>query len=316
MVNHDNQFHSLLVPGKAKKGIASHNKTERIQRDQIGGTAISGVGRICDVIQEVGSDDTGLGRWSWISLHGGTTTTRIISAYLPRKPNRNSRGRTVWEQHKRYFEARGDMRYPSTIFILDILKLIKQWISSGDHVILAMDANQDVYSGKLAQELNREPYNMTCLLQRAMGVTVPNSHFSGKGKISTIFGSPGVLTGHGMCYPHWYGIGDHRVMVLEIAASSAFEGSYPTIATPTARILSCRTRRHKDKYCTRLQQLTTEHRMKDRLTKIHLLKGEEYILTHNKWDNELGDYMRNAESTCSHYKDGTIAFSPTVGQWL
>jgi len=63
-VNSDNQFHSLLSPGRAKKGIASHNTTERIQRDQMGGTAITGVGRICDVITEVGHDSTGLGRWS------------------------------------------------------------------------------------------------------------------------------------------------------------------------------------------------------------------------------------------------------------
>ena len=58
-----------------------------------------------------------------------------------------------------------------------------------------MDANQDVYSGKLAQELATDPINMTCLMQRAMGEKVPNSHFSGKGQISTVFGSPGVATG-------------------------------------------------------------------------------------------------------------------------
>ena len=315
-VDNDNQFHSILTPGRAKKGIASHNTTERIHRGQPGGTAIAGIGRICDVIKEVGSDKTGLGRWSWVSLHGGSTTTRIISAYLPRRPNKHSKGRTVWEQHSRYFEGRGDMRYPATIFIEDLLRLIKPWITSGDHVILAIDANQDVYSGKLARELATEPINMTCLMQRAVGEKVPNSHFSGKGQISTIFGSPGVVTGNGMCYPHWYGIGDHRVMVLEIAALAAFEGSYPTISTPTARILSCRTKRHKEKYCKRLRQLVSDHKMDERLQRIGYLTDEQYTLEHNQWDNELGDYMRSAERHCSHYKDGSIEFSPTVGQWL
>ena len=281
-VDNDNQFHSLLAPGRAKKGIASHNTTERIHRDQPGGTEITGIGRICDVITEVGSDKTGLGRWSWVSLSGGSTTTRIISAYFPRRPNRNSKGRTVWEQHSRYFEGKGDMRYPSTIFIEDLLGLIKPWTTSGDHVILAMDANQDVYSGKLSQELATEPINMTCLMQQAMGEKVPNSHFSGKGQISTVFGSPGVATGNGMCYPHWYGVGDHRVMVLEIAALNAFEGSYPTISTPTARILSCRTKRHKVKYCKRLQQLVVEHQMDTRLQVIGSLTDEQYTLAHNQ----------------------------------
>ena len=140
-VNPDNQFHSLLSPGRAKKGVASHNTTERIQRDQMGGTAITGVGRICDVITEVGQDSTGLRRWSWITLHGGNTTTRIISAYLPRKPNKHSEGRTVWEQQTRYFEAKGDMRYQSTIFISDLLSLISEWTTAGDHIVLSIDAN-------------------------------------------------------------------------------------------------------------------------------------------------------------------------------
>ena len=126
------------------------------------------------------------------------------------------------------------MRYPSTIFIDDLLQVISKWSTAGDHVILSIDANQDVYSGKLAQELRHDPLNMSCLLQRAMVEPVPNSHFTGKGKISTIFGTPGVITGNGMCYPHWYGIGDHRIMVLEIAAHNAFEGVHPTIATPSA----------------------------------------------------------------------------------
>jgi hypothetical protein len=157
---------------------------------------------------------------------------------------------------------------------------------------------------------------MTCLLQRAMGEPVPNSHFTGKGQISTIFGTPGIITGNGMCYPHWYGIGDHRVMVLEIAAYNAFEGAYPTIATPTARILSCKTKRHKDKYCKRLHALLDEHKMERRLSAIQCLDNENYAIAHNKWDSELGDYMRSAENVCSHYCDGTIAFSPSVGQWL
>ena len=105
-------------------------------------------------------------------------------------------------------------------------------------------------------------------------------------------------------------------MVLEITAYSAFEGTYPTISTPKAKILSCRTQRHKQKYCARLKQLTYEHRMSERLYKISQLEGEAYVSAHHQWDLELGNYMRSAEHSCTHYKDGTIEFSPTVGQWL
>jgi len=56
--------------------------------------------------------------------------------------------------------------------------------------------------------------------------------------------------------------------------------------------------------------------MDKHLQEISSLTGEQYTLAHNQWDNELGDYMRSAELHCSHYKDGSIKFSPTVGQWL
>jgi hypothetical protein len=75
MVDTHNQFLALLAPSKATKGIAAHNNTERIQKDQAGGTAIAGIGRICDAISHIGRDQTGLGRWAWIRLGSGTTTT-------------------------------------------------------------------------------------------------------------------------------------------------------------------------------------------------------------------------------------------------
>ena len=316
MVDLNHQLTNLLVPGIAKKVVTANNTHERIHRDQKGGTAIAGIGRICDVISEVGYDTTGLGRWTWVKLGQAPHTTRVVSAYLPCKPGRNSRGRTVWEQHSRYFEARGDMRYPSTIFVEDLLHMFKHWIQQGEHVLLAIDANQDVYTGRLASMLKESPYNMHCMLEEAMGEKVPNSHFSGDRKISTFFGTPGIVTGHGMCYPHWFGIGDHRVMLLEISAKAAFNGAYPTIATPAARTLNCKIDRIKRQYCDKLEQLTVAHKMKERLNNIEFLQGEEYSIAHNKWDTELGEYMRCAEKLSTKHRGGSLDYSPTVGQWL
>ena len=97
-----------------------------------------------------------------------------------------------------------------------------------------LDANQDVYSGKLAHALSAGDTDLYCLMEPVLGEQVPNSHFRGTGKISTIFGTPGLVQGHAMCYPHWYGIGDHRVFVLELSATSLYGGDLPAIPNPTA----------------------------------------------------------------------------------
>ena len=320
MVDKDNQLNALLAPGTATKVVTAHNKTERMQRHQAGGTAIAGIGRICDNITDTGSDHTGLGRWSWIRLGRGNTSTRIISAYLPHKPGRHSRGRTVWEQHSRYFEARGDPRYPSTIFIEHLLNLLSQWIAQGDHILLAIDANQDIYKGRLALRLKEPPFNMSCMLEEATGQKVPNSHFSGNRQISTIFGSCGIVTGQGVCFPHWFGIGDHRVMVLEISAKAAFNGTNPTIVTPKARTLNSKIPRLRRQYCNTLSRLTQHHRMQrkfDVLTHLGpILTTEQFQYLHNKHDNELGTLMRSAEKQCTKRYTASLEFSPTVGQWL
>ena len=97
MVDKQNHFLALLAPGTATKGVTAHNKTENIQKDQAGGTAIVGIGRICDNISCKGADHTGLGRWAWLRLGKGNTSTRVISSYLPHKPGRTqTRAKLLW----------------------------------------------------------------------------------------------------------------------------------------------------------------------------------------------------------------------------
>ena len=55
------QLADLMSPGHMKRGITAHNTHENFHRDQVGGTAILGIGRICYLISDKGSDPTGLG---------------------------------------------------------------------------------------------------------------------------------------------------------------------------------------------------------------------------------------------------------------
>ena len=65
------QFSDLISPGYTKRGITAHNTHENFHQDQVGGTAVMGVGRLCDLISDMGRDPSGLGRWSWIKLGTG-----------------------------------------------------------------------------------------------------------------------------------------------------------------------------------------------------------------------------------------------------
>ena len=90
---------------------------------------------------------------------------RSNSAYLAGKPDLwKSKGKTRWEQEQRYFVKRGDLRDPSDIFVANLLAFIRVWCNKGFQVILALDANQNVYDGPLASTLRQVPFHMGCLM--------------------------------------------------------------------------------------------------------------------------------------------------------
>ena len=322
-VEEEKQLLHLLAPNTTRKGVCAHNATlgSRISREQVGGTAVAAIGRICDVVKETGKDPTGLGRYSWVKIGDGKRTTRVVSGYLPCKPDKKkSKGRTRYEMEERYFQAKDDWRDPREIFVSDIIAQFTTWRAQGEQIILAIDANTNVYNGHLAQALAASPINMHCMMEEAMGCPVPNSHVNGKDPITTIFGTPGLVTGDGMVYPHWYGLGDHRVFILELTADSVFGGELPAIAVPTSRALNCKVSRVRQQYCKVLKALSSRHKMHEKLKDLETLdenvSAAQYQLMHNKWDNEWGDFMASAEDQCSKFKNCSIEYSPTVGMWI
>eukprot|EP00956_Cyclotella_meneghiniana_P028832 scaffold68204_cov23-Cyclotella_meneghiniana.AAC.4 len=60
--------------------------------------------------------------------------------------------------------------------------------------------------------------------------------------------------------------------------------------------------------------------MHEKLLRLKVLdesvSAADYQLMHNKWDDELGDFMASAEEQCPKFKSCQIEYSPTVGLWL
>ncbi len=75
-------FCNLFRGGKPTRGSCAFNTNDaKIKRDQWGGTCVTALGWFSTFVFEVGTDNTGLGRWSWVHVGGGGKTTRIITAY-------------------------------------------------------------------------------------------------------------------------------------------------------------------------------------------------------------------------------------------
>ena len=119
-----------------------YNKQELIRASwkQVGGTSH-------------GVDPCGLGRWSWVRIRGKHDQyTRFVSGY---RPCHNARGTgSVWSQHVRYYRGEGIQDpHPRNLFIEEITTTIQAWMQEGNHVVLGLDANEDVRFGTVQKDL-------------------------------------------------------------------------------------------------------------------------------------------------------------------
>jgi hypothetical protein len=75
----------------------------------------------------------------------------IVSAYRPCQSDGTG---GVFQQHRRALSVLGDHCDPLDAFIQDLQDDIAQWKEAGDHLILGMDANEDVQSGSVASSFS------------------------------------------------------------------------------------------------------------------------------------------------------------------
>jgi hypothetical protein len=55
----------------------------------------------------------------------------------------------VFQQHVRALGANNDFWHPCTALLEDLTSAIAEWKLEGDHIVLGMDANEDVRGGEV-----------------------------------------------------------------------------------------------------------------------------------------------------------------------
>ena len=104
----------------------SHNVHERFSTNQQGGTCMMTNEHIGSFVTSQGSDEEGLGRWSWIKLTGKQITTRVITAYMPCNTRKQAVHATM-AQHRRYWKLQGNRQCPRKLLRNDLITKLKEW---------------------------------------------------------------------------------------------------------------------------------------------------------------------------------------------
>ena len=88
-----------------------------------------------------------------ITAREGGHRTRIITAYQPVSQKNEAKLKVVYNQHRRHFESKGIQGCARELFRRHLLTELKKWRKAGDRIILAMDTNDDIDTGKISRAI-------------------------------------------------------------------------------------------------------------------------------------------------------------------
>ena len=264
------RFDRLVGMGVDQRFIAAHNVHDNT-RCQPGGTLIAAYGRAVGFGSvEVGKDETGLGRWTWMKFTTDGLVRRFVSAYRLKIPSTLKRrgldwkGTTVYEQHYRYYRTNNyPVKYPLHNFDNDLLEQLSSWIMQGEELVLMMDMNDDIYKSPFARKLAK--IGLEEQFRKTNSADAPHSHAEGSKPISAVLATQGIDVQNYFQFKHGVGTGNHRVHALDITLQSIYGTSAPPPVKKAGRKLQCSQPRTVQAYIDKLEILTDEHKLDKKL---------------------------------------------------
>jgi hypothetical protein len=126
----------------------NHSKTVTSESDirtenacKPGGTITTIVGKWQSRVSDRGSDETGLGRWSYIVVSSNRKKVVIITAYRPCK---STGPQTAWTQQWLLLQEKQQQPDPIKEFDRDLDAEIRKWLHNGHEIILMIDTNEEI----------------------------------------------------------------------------------------------------------------------------------------------------------------------------
>ncbi len=168
-------------------------------------------------------------------------------------------------QHCHYFRKKGIFTNSRKAFARQLVTQLRAWRASSEGIILFMDMNKNVYTGKLAKILRSEGLLMEEQTLKSTGQEAPHSHQTGQVAIVGTFATPEIICTNSFLSPRGAGNGDHRFQVHDFDAHSILGTDYPKTTRPLGRALRCKVACTVKKYNTVLKQMLVRHRSFEKL---------------------------------------------------
>jgi hypothetical protein len=253
-----------------------------------------------------GADPKGLGRWVWHSMRGkNQRIVRIISAYRP-VCNEVNIGST-WNQQQFHADIHNIAGNPHDRWIADLESSIVEWINAGDSIILMVDLNEDVRSGKTSKTL--EKLGLVELLSKRRGNSLP-THQRGTTTIDGIFATNDITP---VQCGYLNSFSDHLGLWLYLDMSAIF-GAVQVKGKSNIRRLQISNPKTVAKYNGLMWTKIQEDNMHQRIERFTRATTNRYSCS-KEWetiDKYLTKLRLVAERQCRSLNTGSIQWTPDL----
>jgi hypothetical protein len=182
-----------------------------------------------------------------------------------------------------------------------------------------MDANENIYKKSIGKTLTKT----TGLAMREVvgdftGKQLGATFFRGSSPIDAVWATPDVEIVGACVMPCGFGIGDHRLFVIDIRTDSLVGEKPPRIIRASARRLNTKVPRGTDRYIDKLEKDLRAHRIPQRILAAAASSPHASVVKERTdvIDEEKAQYMRGSEKRCRKIKSGRIPFSDKSAVWI
>jgi hypothetical protein len=144
------------------------------------------------------------------------------------------------------------------------------------------------------------------------------TYFRGSDPIDGVWATGDITVTSACVMPVRFGVGDHRLFVVNFATTTLVGSGLTTVARPALRRLNTKISGCADRYNRSLHRNILCHRLLEGMVEAASLGDSNEVLakTLNKLDQEGEAYMKHAEKKCRRLKSGWIPFSPEALLWI
>jgi hypothetical protein len=116
---------------------------------------------------------------------------RVVQVYGV-LPVRSEELGSVSQQQVRYCQIYDIEASPRELFESDLLWQLEQWRSAGERLIVMMDANTHVLTGRLSRNLTRDTLNLREITKSFLGELCPYTHSRGSIPIDGVWATEDI----------------------------------------------------------------------------------------------------------------------------